>query len=617
MKNRFLKIFLIAFTMFSGIVHSQTEPNLAYLADAIKFRTATTTIRDQYVVPSNQFWVIANSTNNRLEWWDGDSWEPVSSSGGGSTPLDQTPTSGNTASALSSDGAFIEFAKYLPLLGDSNLDGDITFNENSLVNLSSVDTKLINVSSVDGDWRFGTNTFDSTGSLEFVFLNSNVTYELSISGTPTENNHLTDKEYVDNLFNGGGNGGSGNAWSDPVDSNIIPDVTVSRELGSPSNLFLNGYFSSLNSQEIISSSISSVTAIEYDPRANAPSGLNAQGGSYFDTDGRLYLHDGVALRGVAYQDELGGGGGFSLQAFQDEVYENQLPNGVYTKFVKRVTQTEYDNLSNDDVYGLNGVEYYVAPTAPSGYSIANVNDADFSNISFDVTGAEIDAGIDWSVTDGSTTLEGILRPVTTATTSFTGLDWSSLSDGTHTLTVSIINGGARGANVTATVTKGGSSLLAAPLASNANPELNTGNASAFGADEVDGTNTGLPPINANVASILEDDGYVGDYVFEVEATATTFGRARHTFTGLTSGATYEWAILYKNESANGIRVTTTNTDSVNLVYETSPGSDWYLRTGTFTTTSTTTEVGFWTYHAPTGDATIGDKNRYKFSFKAQ
>jgi surface protein len=61
--------------------------------------------------------------------------------GGGSTPLDQTPTSGNTTNALSSDGAFIEFAKYLPLLGGSmtgNIDLDgFALNEVGYLEIAS------------------------------------------------------------------------------------------------------------------------------------------------------------------------------------------------------------------------------------------------------------------------------------------------------------------------------------------------------------------------------------------------------------------------------------------------------------------------------------------------
>ena len=80
-----LKIFIAAFTLllsFSGLAQN---PRLAPLVDAIKFRVTTTGIRDQYVVPANQAWLIYNTTTAQLEYWDGDSWE-AGGTGGGSGP---------------------------------------------------------------------------------------------------------------------------------------------------------------------------------------------------------------------------------------------------------------------------------------------------------------------------------------------------------------------------------------------------------------------------------------------------------------------------------------------------------------------------------------------------
>ena len=330
----------------------------------------------------------------------------------------------------------------------------------------------------------------------------------------------------------------------------------------------------------------------------------------------------VATKAYVDSEVASATGTFNITSFKDVVYETDLtgfPYPVYTQFVMHVPEAEYNQLTTNQVYQTQGVQIYKVPAPPAAnYSISNFDISDLSAPTFDVSGAETGAfGYDWTISDGTTTQSGYALETDNASFTITGTSIAAYNDGTITATFNQVNGNpVRGANVTATVTKG-SSLLSPPLLNNPNPELNTGNASAFGADEVNGTTTGQTPVNANVASILEDDGYVGDYVFEVEATATTFGRARHTFTGLTSGATYEWAILYKNEGANGIRVTTTNTDSANLVYETSPGPGYHLRQGVFVSTGTTMEVGFWTYHAPTGDATVGDKNRYKFSFKAQ
>ena len=90
------KIVIAAFTLllsFSG--SGQTSPTLSQLVDAIKFRTATTTIRDLYVVPVNQVWLIYNTTNSTFEYWNGASWVELGTGGGGSgnvtkvgTPVD-------------------------------------------------------------------------------------------------------------------------------------------------------------------------------------------------------------------------------------------------------------------------------------------------------------------------------------------------------------------------------------------------------------------------------------------------------------------------------------------------------------------------------------------------
>lgn len=171
----------------------------------------------------------------------------------------------------------------------------------------------------------------------------------------------------------------------------------------------------------------------------------------------------------------------------------------------------------------------------------------------------------------------------------------------------------------------GPSLLAAPLSSNPNPELITGNAAAFGSDEVNGT-TGVSPIGAStiVTSILEDDGYVGDYVLHCDVNGDTGGyaRAEHTIS-VSSSTTYDLAFLYRHVRTSGSsgRLRVSASSGTLLEVNGFSTTTWGLlntTTQTFTTgaSDTSITISIWPqrpFTSPDG----GEELFYKLSVKQQ
>lgn len=215
-----------------------------------------------------------------------------------------------------------------------------------------------------------------------------------------------------------------------------------------------------------------------------------------------------------------------------------------------ITQTAFNNLTTAQKLALG--QYVILPdAAPSGYSVTIDNDpilADGSD-SFTFAAAEVGSYYDYSFSSsgGGTPVTGF-GVISTATDQITNIDLSGLNAGTVTLTVYLTNATGQGANATDTATIS-ASLLPAPNAGNANPELVTGNALAFGADEVNGTANFA--FAGNLTSQLVDDGYVGDYVIRYTV-PSDFNSVTTTTLATASGATnYEYAIVVRRVSGTG------------------------------------------------------------------
>lgn len=84
------KIFLILILCISTLTYAQ-KPKV----DAVRYKELTTTQRDALTVPSGEHWKVYNITTGQFEYWDGDSWEPITVIGAGTgnvikvgTPVD-------------------------------------------------------------------------------------------------------------------------------------------------------------------------------------------------------------------------------------------------------------------------------------------------------------------------------------------------------------------------------------------------------------------------------------------------------------------------------------------------------------------------------------------------
>ncbi|OFW88441.1 MAG: hypothetical protein A3J37_02580 [Alphaproteobacteria bacterium RIFCSPHIGHO2_12_FULL_45_9] len=84
-------------------------------------------------------------------------------------------------------------------------------------------------------------------------------------------------------------------------------------------------------------------------------------------------------------------------------------------------------------------------SAPAGYSVAfttdPVNNSNKSAVAFDVSVAEVGSTYSYTITDGTTTIGPFTGTITTATQSFTGIDVSSLTDTTLTVSMTLTDAG--------------------------------------------------------------------------------------------------------------------------------------------------------------------------------
>lgn len=153
-----------------------------------------------------------------------------------------------------------------------------------------------------------------------------------------------------------------------------------------------------------------------------------------------------------------------------------------------------------------------------------------------------------------------------------------------------------------------------PSASNPNPQLVTGNATAYCDDEANaapatgGGNGQNNPTGATVASVADNGSGYGDYALEITALDGTSDRNRHYFT-VTSGEIYEYRISVRMVTGTSGRFYFFNTTTTESTFFSS--TSWAEYTGEVTASSTSLRLEVWA--ANSGSA--GDKSRYKFSLK--
>lgn len=231
-------------------------------------------------------------------------------------------------------GTNIKTINSTSILGSGNIDTPNTNLANTELTVSTL-SRFLNVAT-GASLKFktiGTGILsfeDNTTGLIHAYLNSSGwTFDNSAPSTlvsPTSGNHIPNKTYVDSNFQptlvsgtniktingssilGSGNivisGGSGDSWSDAVDSDIIPDTNNTYNLGDASFRFGTVYSSSINTTIAVSPYVL-LTPLSTPTQT-------AEGYIYYDSDdNNVKFHDGASYVDFLSDNDIGN----SVQAY--------------------------------------------------------------------------------------------------------------------------------------------------------------------------------------------------------------------------------------------------------------------------------------------------------------
>lgn len=245
----------------------------------------------------------------------------------------------------------------------------------------------------------------------------------------------------------------------------------------------------------------------------------------------------------------------SLCAAQETRFGNGTP-------VTEITQATYDGLTTEQKANL-GLSIGKPVAVPSGYAVVFGDDPVLANGSDSLVissitresfqGDVLPLWYDFSISSSGggspVTGNGDIPKDATTTHTITGVDLSGLPDGTLTATLYLTNTLGAGANATDTALKG-ASLLPAPLASNPNPELVTGNGLSFTAESA-GTSGVTPSGSVTVSAPTVDDGYVGNLVLQSTTTGTFQTWTYNPSVTALADEVFEYAILIRRTGSAG------------------------------------------------------------------
>lgn len=316
----------------------------------------TTIIRDGLTVKPGGAIFIWNLDTQQFEYAKDDGiWLTF---GGGTD--DQTaievPYTNNSQTTV--EGALDDlYLGTVKLTGPQDIDGAKTFTQ--AISISKENSAQASIALYDDDGStlrglFGYDVFanefsmtNQTSGVDFRLPNSggaNLDAILTANGFATTagdgSNVLLDNGTVTPVS---GLGGSGDLWSDPVDSNILPDADGTRDIGSPSLEFFRLYVENITASNSISGDGSGLTSLSA-PNVN----VNDVGGYYTGSNLESILQE-IGAGGVTASDDQTASevpftptGETTSNNVQDAIVELQ------NDFDSSITYGEEDIISNGD-----------------------------------------------------------------------------------------------------------------------------------------------------------------------------------------------------------------------------------------------------------------------------
>jgi len=236
---------------------------------------------------------------------------------------------------------------------------------------------------------------------------------------------------------------------------------------------------------------------------------------------------------------------------------NVEQSGVDVKVsgAKDLAGNEQADYTKEDAFDVDTV-------APAGYSVSidqdYINNSNQNVLSFTFSGAEIGASYNYTITDGTNSVEGS-GTISTATDKISGINVSSLSDGTLTLTVYLTDAAEnQGADTTDTVIKDTQAPTLTPVhieSNNSNPSL------AKVGDTVTLTFTASESIQTPIVTIAGNSATVTQGTDQTQWTAT------YKMTESDSEGVVSFTINYKDIAGNDGEQVTITTDGSSVTFD--------------------------------------------------
>lgn len=346
---------------------TDTWSNLGSLSTPnINFNGYTLAERNNLDVPTGEFWLIYNTTSDLLEISDStENWQSV---GDGIQPGQNSIPAG-----ISLNQAITNKIEIIPasagLFGSNPAIRIIAGNQDDAVYFVMYDDVV--------SWSFASSAeeynINPNGETNINDITRKGYVDAAIAAIPSGGTIPDNSITSDKILNGTileedlssavvtklNTTGGGINWSTPVDANIIPATNLSRDLGTPSNRFLNVFANTLlGSSAVLTGQLTS-PIVAYTPISTPPG--NIAGVSFYSSiDNRLKLYDGVSYKNILLEGDVTGGTPTNL-SLNGNVIENDNGTGVDLTPIlgAGTTPALYPNQTNinPELYNYGGASY--------------------------------------------------------------------------------------------------------------------------------------------------------------------------------------------------------------------------------------------------------------------